>query len=361
MYSAYLHDQTLIKPLFKIAKASILDFPLSSLSVILEITKTHPNLVHQIQGLLLSLMKCCDSLCYYKLCQIFINTLELDATIVDKLRTILSDPLFQDSDHLIPSILLLSKLPDSQALINVYGKTLENSINSSQNPNEYYSIITAFSALKGKYTPSDPDCLKLLTSSSDNFIRVLALEQLDLPLSTLRTTVGSLISDKTVITSPILLEQVLNIAPQVGSWYITLLFNIHDMKIPGTNSILRSTLKTVTDRLTKELFISEVRIYLQELPDDDFGIGLAEMIAEDSDQFKDIYSLVPLNIASRSIEFQVAALDLTFEFVIRMQNQIKNGIVNRLENLCFSHSRKVRQRASELIFIINELQTSVSN
>ena len=359
-YAAYVNDEREVGMVMKMVKSCLLDFKLSSTSIALEISKKFPELIIPICGILMGMMKNCEGYIYFKICSIFFNLLSYDKSFNEPLKSILSDPKLYDKAHIHSSVMLISKLENANDLVNSAGKMLEAIIKFTKTPEDCYILTYSFSLLKGKYSPK-PDLFRRLANSNDPMIRAMVHEQLPQAPDHNRQIVGELISDKLVANSPFIVEKALSIAPKFGSWFVTLLFNLHDLKLTSTFTTIRNILTNLKDIPTKKLIISEVKLFWQELPDDDFGIALADLLIDISDDICDIYYLIPLNLTQRSTKFQDAMLDAVSEFIIHFNYVVEPGIINRFESLCSSHIREVRQRACELVYLINAISKNESS
>ncbi|KAH0788658.1 hypothetical protein GPJ56_007340 [Histomonas meleagridis] len=358
LFSAYLNDDSLLLPLFRLTTQSLCDFPLTSLSILLEISNLHPELVSRVFPLLLTFMNSeCDSDHYYKLCLIFKNLILYDVSYSKPLIEIIStNSTFSESQYFLSTIQLISTFPNSDTLVQQFGQKLEFFAKFTQNQNQAYTIISTYNTIQDKYTPT-PNFFKRLSLSTDPTIRAISYKHLSESPDLIRQIVGELISRESISSSPYLVELSLDIAPKIGSWFVTLLFNVHDLKMQSIYPLLRKVINHIEDKQTKLLFISEAKYYLPELPDDDFGIALAELIAEESSDLKDTYSLISLNLNLKSVKFQVAMLDSVFNMVLKLsKNKNETLLLNRFESLCSSSYREVRQRAAEMVYLMNEME-----
>lgn len=353
-FAAFARDARAADFALSLATQCLSDCPLSAAAVALEVSERAPERVLPLSGLLIALLPRCDAYAHFKVCATLRNLLRCDRALSAPLRAALADPALYDRRRIHATALLAAEIDGGAEVVAAAGQRLEAAVRFAKAPEECYMHTAAFAALRGRYAPR-ADTLRRLAGCGDPMVAAMAHEQLQPPPDVRRQIVGELVSDSCAASAPFVVERALALAPKFGSWFVTLLFNLHDLNVVSAYGAIRRVLTELSDAPTKQLIAGEVRLFWRELPDDDFGIALADLLTETSEDMQDVYYLVPLNLAQRSVKFQDAMLDAVAEFIVRLGCPVEAGIVNRFESMCSSGSREVRQRACELVYLINTI------
>lgn len=329
----------------------------SALSVLSEIAFDEPKSLISLAPLLIlvfpSTIKCIQS--FSDLCKIFyflapvldetnssITSQEIISSLLSALDT---EPPFP---FIPPIARLCTHLKNPEHLANITGQWLEQCCLYTSNSSYFYTILLGLHQLLPWHKPNVRIILRL-EMSYDPMVRAMAYKMFLPPPEKLKKAVADLLTVNGIINQPFLISMALELAPKKGAWFVSLLFSIHDMKAKLGPSLLADTIRNLDDIQTISLLVSESKEYLIELPDDDFGIALAELISEQSNNPQDVFFLLPFDISAKSKKFQSAALDAAIDFYRREKFDIDLNLMNRIKLLCFSTNRGIRQRAAQLL------------
>lgn len=377
-FALYMRDPSVELDLFGMAKQALFDAPLNGLSVLVEIAFNNPQLVLEVYELLLGLFPYANFVCFSKICRIMAILLDHGASIAESLVIELNSLL--QRKRLPPEFYICiadvarkirKDLPGADDLLKTVGRNLEDvlltrkihngngrilSPNSDTShwrlTNTQFVALEALLQIEDRYSVSSRTLFGL--NLSDPMARALVCQRVTPDVKSLEMMASELVTPSNLGSYPYFVKMALEIAPRAGAWFVHFIWEFH--RINGVDlKLIRRALTTLTDKTLELAFMREVRYQELELPDNDFGIGLAEILAKVSENAEDMETLIPITIAQKSPEFQSAILDNAMQFLMRLGTGLNGGMRHRVQILCFSKHREVRVRAAELLSLSDML------
>ena len=355
-YKAYTLEPNNSEFLMKHIRRALFDPVLRNhaFTILAEVVLVEPFLVEPLLPFLLPEIQDADYFSFAKLLQIF-SFFTDDEIFAPQLEGELLQVLQKNKQlrYLIEVSRLLIKMTKSQALLQEVQQRLERAILINRNQNYTLEIVNILSKLGSRISLSREVYGFLLSSQDYNIVSTaLKLEGKPSVSEEIIKVVNDIVVAMSSTPSPHLAAAAMQLVPHHGEWFITIIFEIYNMHVTSAFDVLADAILDVSDATTQKYIIAEAKKQMNELPDDRFGIAIAETIAKVSDDTEDFFVLLPSNVAYKSPEFQAAMIGCIFEFWSRLNFEIDTSMINRLMLMSFSNHREVRQRALELISLI---------
>ena len=355
-FKAYTLDQHYSNILMRHLNRALFDPTMRKNAFIIlgEVVLRDHHLVEPLLPFLLPELQDADFISFAKLLQIFSFFTE-DESFAPQLEGELLHFLQKNKQliFLIEIARLLIKLKKSDSLLQEVQQRLERAIQLNRNQNYTLEIVNILTEIGPRLTLSRQALGSLLTSQDYNIVSsALKLEGKPSVSEEIVKVVNDIVVAMSKMPSPHLAAVAMQLVPHHGEWFVTIIFEIYNMHVTSAFDVLADAIIDVTDITTQKFIIAEARKQMNELPDDRFGIAIAEIIAKVSDDTEDFFVLLPSNVAYKSPEFQAAMIGCVYEFWQRLKFEIETSMMNRLMLMSFSNHREVRQRALELISLI---------
>ena len=322
-------------------------------TVISEVVESNPKIVEPLLTFLLPDLQDAKFISFTKLLRIF-SFFTKDEAFASQLEGELMHLLEKNKQliYLIEVARLLTKM-ESRVLLQEVQTRLDRAIPLNKNPNYALMLAEILVEFGPKITIGRAALHSLLTCQDYNVVSTaLKLQGHPSVSEDIVKIVNDIVVEMTKTPSPHLAATAMQLVPHHGEWFVTIIFEIYNMHFEAAFDVLADAIVDVTDTTTQRFIIAEARKQMNELPDDRFGIAIAEMIARVSDDTEDFFVLLPSNIPYKSPEFQAAMIGCVFEFWKRLSFEVETSMMNRLMLMSFSNHREVRQRALELISMI---------
>ena len=371
-FALYTRDRSVEMGLFSMAKHLLFDAPVNGLSVLLEIAWTRPELVESLYELLLAMLPGANFVCFSKICKIMELLIAHDPALIPGLLAELNSLVRRKKptpECYVSITGLVRKIPKQHAgsddLVKVVGRGLEELLTTWRIHNQNTRVLdlgvdrsngklanTQFVALEALLQIEDRYSIAPRTlwgfSSSDPMVRALICQRVTPDVKSLEMMATELVTPNNLSSYPYYVKMALEIAPRAGAWFVHFIWEFH--RINGIDlKLVRHVLTTLSDKGLEAAFLREVGYQELELPDNDFGIGLAEILTKTSETISDMEILIPITISQKSPRFQSAVLDNAMLFMLRLNQKLSVGMAHRVQSLCFSRYREVRMRAAELL------------
>lgn len=354
-YRLYQEDSSYISYLLVYIKRALFDLPCkpNAFTIISEVVDQNRSYIRPLVPFLINEVKYCGYVHFTKLTRVFVAFAQ-DSEYKSKLETALLDLL--ESTRQINYVIEISKIAaamESDQLIQILVSRIDRAIQINKNPNLSLEMAKTLHLFGDKYHISRTSLLVLLQSPDYNIIsQAMPLQTSNSDTNDSIKIVNDMIVEIAKTGSPHLAEVALQLVPHHGDWFVTILFELYNMKLKTLSDVICKAVLGIKDPKTQSEVISEARKQFEVIPDDQFGIAIAELISRTSSNPEDFFILLPSNINYKSPEFQASMVSFVFEFWQRAGFEIDTSMMNRLMLLSFSSEREVRQRALELITMI---------
>jgi len=359
-YCIYRKDEYFFKELHVLLKRGLFDneLKLSAISIISEICPKHKNEVYPMLPLLLGEFDECDTIMFSKLCRIFMvfsdKKNEITTSLVDIMTKFLKN--HKQISYYIDSALLFSRFPWVPSILEEIGKYLDRSLTLIKKVDTVYLIAKTYVQLCGKYTPSQSS-LQILLTFPDFLVVSEALKIRNNDAQSTEDVykiVNDLVVEMAIRPSPHLSVTAMNLVPHQGEWFVTMIFEIYNLHQKSSIDALAQSIRGVVDTETQRYILTESRKQMPELPCDEFGISIAELVSKVSEDPDDFFFLLPSNITYKSEAYQLSMISCVIDFWLRLRFEVSTSMMNRLMLLSFSVHREIRYRTLELISIFND-------
>lgn len=352
----YLLDSIYIYDLIKYIKRALFDTACKSnaITILSEIIDSYPELINPFVGFLINELKYCDYVIFTKLTKILVKFASKDEYKPQIEKSCIEILEENRKIHFAIEISKIAVAMSNVNLIRIVASKIDLAIQITKNPDLALEMAKTFHLFNDVYTISKSSLLLLLQSQDYNIISQAMPMQSQLSVSNDNNIkiVNDMIIEISETASPHLAEVALQLVPHHGNWFVTILFELYNMKRKTLYKVISKTILDITDVKTQKDIIAEARKQLDTIPDDPFGIALAELISRTSEDPEDFFVLLPSNINYKTPEFQASMVTFVFEFWNRLNFEVDTSMMNRLLLISFSSDREVRQRALELITIM---------
>ena len=357
VFNTYKQDFNVIKKLIPLLRSALFQPSLkyTAYNMLCELCNNAPKDVFPLLDTIISEIPVANPFLFSKISRILIAMIKINPEISQALEKPVQVFLGKQSTclALIDVALLVSNGNFSSTLYTQIGSKIQNTLSAdSTDPNVTSSLLYALERITGKFKPN-PSVIAQFVESPDNAIRG--------PAITIKYTYSSKDNRSTVdlyrfvATSkdPVSAKELLNVSKKEGKIFISMLLSLYDLKIPGIENDICNSILSIKDKETQTLFLQEVHESIFEPPDDPVGITICHAIAEWSDDPEDIKILIPPTLAKRSEEYQASLITDATSFWLRLQFEIENGVLNRIQVLTQSPHIEVRTCAKQMLDLID--------
>ena len=97
------------------------------------------------------------------------------------------------------------------------------------------------------------------------------------------------------------MRELLSVTKKEGKVYVSMLLGLYDLGIPSTFYIISQAILSITNELTRKLFLDEIHEIVFETPEDEVGMTIASAISELSNDPNDTKILIPPTLSQGSL------------------------------------------------------------
>ena len=215
-------------------------------------------------------------------------------------------------------------------------------------------MLNSIENLIPKFKP-DPLIIGQFLDSNDENIKTISLCIQALALKDNKKSIIELLNLVSENKQVEIIEKIINLIIPKGKSFIKILFIIYNFQILKINILLSNLILKINDNNTRNLLIYYIENNFFELPDNEFGISLANFISEWSINKSNITFLIPSNFSQKSENFQIFLLNCSISFWFRLKFKFPEGLKNRIKLLTNSNFLQVRQISNEFLILLENL------
>lgn len=326
------------------------------LGILCEIAQSKPESILKLSSILIAEVPLSTPNCFSKLSKIFISLLKIDKSLQNDLVKALPHYISRHTElkTLIDISNLLAHFEGDCPLYSRIGMEINKVLASDEDPNHQYVCLKMISKFASKYK-IDTSLVSNLSKSGNHIIvgQSLQIKYQIMPekVSVLNEILANIKETKDIDSAIC----VLSLIPRNGEKFINVLFQLYELGIKGIVPYLSKTILNITDEETRLLLCKITVDTLIDTPDDEFGFAIASAVSNWSKRPTDIELLLPPTLSKKTYESQSILIECAFNLFFRLHFLLPKGLVNRLELLTQSPSHEVRQRASEYLYILEQI------
>jgi len=323
------------------------DVRLQAVSIIIELQNETSEFNHYLRYLVAEI-ETCSFILYTKIIKSFLNTINNDllniATPYIKTR-------ISSSKFVIVSVPIAVRLGKSHEISISIIKELEKNVLKLKDYSKV-SLIQELKRINPSYIPNEKILMELL-SSKDVHIRSECLIIMDKPEASLIDSLVHVIQTRAKQNDYTLAYSSIEFLPKI--LLPKIIFALMNIKSHQSSKIVVDTLSKSKHELHKE-FLSLIRSNVFALPNNDIGCVIADIISEFSNLQSDMYLLVPTDLVSQEEGIQFHMSLCALYLILRIKPQIEKPFKSRMNLLCLSPFKSVRDIVGEIQFYFEAAQ-----
>lgn len=358
IFKAYRANGAILERFLELLKGGIFqpETKLLALGILCEIAQEHPDAVQRLSSIFIAEVPLSTPICFSKLSRLFIALLRIDRSIQADLEKAIPHFVSRHTEleTLIDVSDLLSHFEGNCPIYARIGAEINRVLAADEDPNHQYVCLNAISRFASK-CKIDTSAVSGVSRSGNPILigKSLQIKYQILPekMSVLNEILANINETKSIDSALC----VLKLIPRKGEKFINVLFQLYELGIRGLVPYLSKTIMEINDEETRQLLCKIIVDTLIDTPDDEFGFSLASAVSNWSKRPTDIEVLLPPTLSKKTYESQSILVECAFFLFFRLHFLLPKGLVNRLELLTQSPSHEVRQRASEFLFILEQI------